>query len=319
MCGYISVRVSLELMSWRFVSGTSGAAQMTGAQLYLTDISTAENRARTLAPSTISWSIGACLGPAIGGLIAEHFGLCSPFYFVGGALAFVALHSALFIPETCTFTETVNQKSTTQTVTWREVLQNSDIQSIFVLYSCFWLTASGAQFTLLPMLASEVFQLSPGSIGSLFALMAAVNALGAQPAAALSDKIGRKWSLIPGALTVTLAVALLPFASTYAHLVSLLVLWGVGSALVSTSPAAYLADITTDRSRPRGLAILRSGGDLGLMMGAGVLGYVADVYGIPAALATNSALLAAASIFFGMRARETSKDLQKGKKKTHKH
>jgi MFS family permease len=47
---------------------------MTGAQLYLSDISTPANRARTLAPSSAAFAAGASVGPAIGGALAQSFG-----------------------------------------------------------------------------------------------------------------------------------------------------------------------------------------------------------------------------------------------------
>ncbi len=56
-----------ELVGWRFLTGISGAAQMTGSQLYLSDISHSGNRARTMAPMMASWSAGVTIGPAIGG------------------------------------------------------------------------------------------------------------------------------------------------------------------------------------------------------------------------------------------------------------
>lgn len=48
---------------------------MAGGHLYLADISTSANRGRTLAPMAAAWSVGATLGPAIGGIMADKWGL----------------------------------------------------------------------------------------------------------------------------------------------------------------------------------------------------------------------------------------------------
>lgn len=53
----------------------------------------------------------------------------------------------------------------------------------------FWITASGSQLTLLPILASQRLEVSPGGLGGIFAIIAAINVLGSQPAAWLSDKV----------------------------------------------------------------------------------------------------------------------------------
>ena len=63
------------LLACRAVSGAGGSAQIAGAQLYLSDISTPANRARTLAPMSAAFSAGASLGPFIGGVLAHNFGV----------------------------------------------------------------------------------------------------------------------------------------------------------------------------------------------------------------------------------------------------
>jgi len=44
------------LLGWRVLTGLGGSAQITGAQLYLADISKPSNRARTLAPTSAAFS-----------------------------------------------------------------------------------------------------------------------------------------------------------------------------------------------------------------------------------------------------------------------
>lgn len=59
------------LLLSRVLTGIGGSAQIAGAQLYLTDISRPENRARSLAPMSAAFNAGAALGPAIGGILAQ--------------------------------------------------------------------------------------------------------------------------------------------------------------------------------------------------------------------------------------------------------
>jgi chemosensory pili system protein ChpA (sensor histidine kinase/response regulator) len=53
-----------------------------------------------MAPLGMAFSLGATVGPGIGGHIADAYGLAAPFYFVGGALLCAALNSHLMLPET---------------------------------------------------------------------------------------------------------------------------------------------------------------------------------------------------------------------------
>ena len=63
-----------ELFASRVLTGGGGGAQQAGAQMYLSDISTPANRARTMAPMSIAFSAGAAIGPSIGGLIGTSHG-----------------------------------------------------------------------------------------------------------------------------------------------------------------------------------------------------------------------------------------------------
>jgi MFS family permease len=44
--------------------------------------------------------IGAAVGPALGGFIAQGYGLQAPFYFVASAIALVAVNNYMRLPET---------------------------------------------------------------------------------------------------------------------------------------------------------------------------------------------------------------------------
>lgn len=65
----------------------------------------------------------------------------------------------------------------------------ADVRGIATLHTAFWITTSGSQLTLLPLLASQNLGMSPAGLGGLFGLMALINVIGSQPAAYISDKV----------------------------------------------------------------------------------------------------------------------------------
>ena len=89
-----------DLLAWRFVAGAGSAMYMTGAQIFLIDISTPATRARFLATNQGALLFGTAIGPAIGGLVAEWFGLRAPFYVVGVAALSATLYAWRRLPET---------------------------------------------------------------------------------------------------------------------------------------------------------------------------------------------------------------------------
>ncbi|KAK9812728.1 hypothetical protein WJX72_002739 [[Myrmecia] bisecta] len=89
-----------ELLAWRFVTGAGSALQMAGAQLYLTDISQPENRARVMGTNQAAALLGVSIGPAVGGLLADMAGLRAPFTATGAAALLAAVYGQFRLPET---------------------------------------------------------------------------------------------------------------------------------------------------------------------------------------------------------------------------
>ena len=79
----------------------------------------------------------------------------------------------------------------------------------------------------------------------------------------------------------------------------------VGNTLIGGGPAAYVADISSRSQRPQALAILRSAGDLGLMMGASVLGTVSDVASLEAVFGCAAAMILSSGAYFAFNAEES--------------
>ena len=55
--------------------------------------------------------------------------------------------------------------------------------------------------------------MSAGAIGSIFAMVSAINVVGSQISAHVADRFGRKSTIVPGVAMISAAVAGLPFAS----------------------------------------------------------------------------------------------------------
>jgi len=302
-----------ELVGTRLMVGAGGAFQIAGAQLYLSDISTAANRARTLVPNMVAFSVGGLVGPAIGGYLAEAFGLVAPFYFVAAALVLVTLNNTR-LPETHheltpmakgtiaeAFRHTLGQ--------WAPLVKSRDLQAIMALHGIFWFVISGAQSTLLPLLATQQLGLGPSAVGMCFATMAAINITFAQPVAWMSDKWGRKPLMVLAIPPITCALVLLPLAPSYEAFMALIVLWGAGSTLLSGGPVSYVADLVPPNQRAPALALLRCAGDLGLMMGGTLVGCFASCASVTAAFGASALLLAASGAAFAAIATDIRRHL----------
>jgi predicted MFS family arabinose efflux permease len=106
---------------------------------------------------------------------------------------------------------------------------------------------------------------------------------------------------------ISLGVMLVPMATTATQLYMCAGLWAVGSSLVGSSTTAYMADITpTNSVRAQALGLLRSSGDLGLMLGAATLGSIAQVWGLQTAFIVNGIGFLAVVARFAWASKETA-------------
>jgi DHA1 family tetracycline resistance protein-like MFS transporter len=82
----------------RTLSGMAGAAYTT-ANAYIADVSPPEKRAANFGIVGAAFGLGFILGPALGGLLGEYFGLRVPFFVAGGLAAANALFGYFVLTE----------------------------------------------------------------------------------------------------------------------------------------------------------------------------------------------------------------------------
>ena len=263
-----------ELIASRFATGLGGSISQAGSQSYLADISTVKNRARTMAPMGAAFSAGALVGPAIGGYLGESYGLHTPFYFIGGAILCVTINNYIMLPETkppsldtSEKTRSIKDEFLSTFRSWKPLLKNGDIMGVISVHTTYWMLLVGCQFTLMPLLAAERFDATPSMIGSVYALTSLINIVGSQPSAWLSDKYGRKKVMLPGIALICAGVGSMALAQDIQQFYASVVLWGIGGTSLGTAPMAYVADAADDKNRTQALALFRSGGDLGFVLG----------------------------------------------------
>jgi MFS family permease len=277
---------------------------MTGAQVYLIDISTPQTRARVIAANQGALLFGVSIGPALGGLLAEGFGFRVPFFVVAVASALTAVYAFMRLPETHHGANAPARPAPTEHSAWRQLVFSRDFVSVAAVTAAVFLTRAGSRMTLMPLLAAAQFGYSAGALGVLFTVMALVNLAGLGPAATIADRFGRKWTIVPSGAIVAAALLGLALSSAEGGFLAAAALLAVGTAVIGPAPAAYVADITPPNIRGLAMGLYRSAGDVGFVLGPFLLGALADATSIPWALAVNALLFAAATASFGWLARE---------------
>jgi MFS family permease len=299
-----------HLLTLRFVQGMGGGMFMTIATAYASTIAGPERRARYASYQQSAQSLGAGIGPVLGGTIAQAFGLRAPFFVVGG-LAVIAFVWALFRvrepkPSPAP-TPKANVGGTSSTLRRFAVIDllatPTYIAACFFTAAMFGNSSSGRN-NLVP-LHMDSLGFTPSQIGSVLTLAVAAQFMAIAFFGGLSDRTGRRLVVLPCALVLGAGMIAFVLSRNYWALAAAMFVMQAAEGLAAPVPVAFVADVSKRFGRP-GLAfgVYRTFGDAGLVVIPVMFGFVADRFGITWGLVGPAALFVAASVLVFLVAKE---------------
>ncbi len=147
--------------------------------------------------------------------------------------------------------------------------------------------------------------LGVAQIGLLAGLYPGVWGVAQLATGALSDRVGRKPLIVSGMWLQAAALALLPLARGFAPWAAAMVLLGLGTALVYPTFLAAVSDVAHPSWRASAVGVYRLWRDSGYAVGALLSGLLADLFGVPWAIAGIAALTFASGAVVLIRMHET--------------
>lgn len=293
------------LLAWRLVAGAGSALYMTGAQIYLVDIAAQDQRARYIATNQGALLLGLSVGPAVGGLLADAYGLRAPFLVVGVGALITAVYGFLRLPETIRpSTDSPAVVNGPPAGARRRFVLSRQFVAVGVVTFAVFSLRSGFRQTLVPLAAVEQFGFDTGDVGLLFTVLGVVGLVLIGPAGWAADRFGRKPAIVPSGYVAALGVAMTALAGDPTWFAAGLVLSAIGTGVSGPAPAAFVADIAPAELRGSAMGLYRTWGDLGLVLAPVLSGALADATSIDVAMVANAALMAAAITWFLVVAEE---------------
>ncbi|MCS7460602.1 multidrug efflux MFS transporter [Paenibacillus doosanensis] len=241
----------------------------------------------TLSTASIA---GSLLGPTIGGLISESFGMQNVFFITGALFLVAFITTLLFVTESF---ERREQKVLTLKELWRQTPEKSLTMTLFATF----LILTVALYSIEPIITVYITHLSDNLshvaliAGLTFSASGLANIIAAPRLGKLSDKIGAHKVML-GAL-IAAGIIFIPqaFVSSPWQLMGLRFLLGLTVAGLLPSVHILIKKITPPALAGRVFGFSMSAGYLGVFAGSVLGGQVAGWFGARYVFLVTSALL----------------------------
>jgi DHA1 family tetracycline resistance protein-like MFS transporter len=150
----------------------------------------------------------------------------------------------------------------------------------FALFTLFWVVATeligfGLIIPVLPQIAAR-YQPNPYLLGFLLASYSLCQFFSAPILGRLSDKYGRKPVLLVSKMGTCISYLIFAFSGTYWLILLSRMLDGFTGGNISVA-RAYVADVTTDEHRSRGMAVIGMAFGFGFLLGPAMGGFLYHV------------------------------------------
>jgi MFS transporter, DHA1 family, multidrug resistance protein len=291
----------------RFIAGMGAAVVLTSGQIVLTDITTRENRGRTMALYQGVFLFAVGFGPLPGGLLAEYGGLAFPFFVYSALGSGVTLLALARLPETRHVRGAGDAARPRPRFVSQVRLIAADRAFLMVCLISFgsFFARTGGLFNLIPIRAEAVMGLGPGQIGMGLAMISIVGLVLAYPSGWLVDRFGRKVVIVPSTLITAFSMAMFAFSSNLTWFLISSFVWAIGGGISGAAPGAYAADIAPRGMQAAAMGTYRTISESGYFVGPMLLGLSADWFGAGASLVGTATFVFLTGVAFAMFAPET--------------
>jgi len=250
----------------RFFHGFSTGFSPTGVSAYVSDVIPADRRGEAMGFIGTAGAIGMASGPAIGGAVANQFGLDWMFY-LSSFFAFVSIAITLGLKET------LKERHEVSFALFK--LKKEDLFEPLVIAPCLVMLlaayAYGAVYTLLPDFGQH---LGIHNKGVLFTFLTVASLLVRLIAGKASDIFGRVPVLKVTIFLIVVSMAIIGLADKSWMLIVGVSIYGLAQGATSPTLLAWATDLSSDEHRGRGIASLYISMEMGIGLGALLSGWV---------------------------------------------
>ncbi len=289
---YIQATTTVHLMIVRVLHGASAGMVIPVAQAYVGEIAPEGREGSYMGVFMVSLFAAFGIGPLLGGPLAQHFGMRTPFFCMGGLSALAFLLVIFFLPELGLHKEKWENR-----VAMSGVLSHTLVVALVVFRSAIAF-GRGLVVPFLPFVAEDRGA-SLSMIGVLLATNILLSAFMQIPFGRLADRVSRTKLMAYGMLGNAIVIFAIPFCHTVFHLFLLQIATGVVSAL-GLPAAVALATRCGRKLNGMGtvMALFNSGMSIGLILGPLGGGFTEGIFGLDFVFKGGSLVVVAGLVVF---------------------
>lgn len=273
----------------RFFHGMTSVLVVPIAMALTADIAPRQKLGLYMGTLNMSVMLGLGIGPVLGGMIQDYFGMNAAFYAMGGLALLTSVLVMIFIPP-----EKKSLGQSSGRVSFRKMLQHRVVLGIF-LTRFFTASGQGAVYTFLPILALEL-NLTSSQVGIILGANIFLIAFLQRFMGTLADRINPKYFIISGTFASGLIVLWMPFVEGFTMILFLNILMGMANGLAL--PGGLV--ITGQLGRTMGMAALMGITDaawsLGMIVSPILSGIILDFFGLAQVFIIGSCLILTGSV-----------------------
>jgi DHA1 family multidrug resistance protein-like MFS transporter len=272
----------------RFLQGIASAMILPVAQAYVGEITPKGKEGFTMGLFNLAIYAGLSLGPVVGGVVKDMFGIQTAFLGMGLVCLLGSLLCLFLLPPR---KEERLLARTRQPVGYRILVRNRYIGALFIFRFTFT-TCIGIVWAFLPLLAGLKFDLSSSAVGVLVMLGVLTTGLLQTPMGLLADRFNKRVLIVTGGMVAAGAVLSFVYAKGFWGLFAANVSFGVGGGIAV--PAVMAMTVIIGRhtdSMGSVIGLLTMGHSLGMLIGPILAGLMMDTLGLGLAFVAGTVIL----------------------------
>jgi len=292
---FLSFSSVASLIVIRFFQGIASAALMPVIQAYVGDITPAGREGTTLGCFNLALFLGLGFGPLMGGAIQDAWGLQAAFATMGILALAGGLMAQIFLPPTDF--ERI-PRSPKALASWKHLLSDREIIGLFT-FRFGYTFGIGSIWGFLPILADAEHALSGAATGSILMIGVLLSGITQVPVGMVADRFDKRRLIGGGAAIVCVSLAAIEWARSYAGLLAVNGVFGIGGGICM---AAHMASAVQKggymNCMGSVMAILTVAHSTGMMAGALMAGLAMDLASLRLVFPLGSAVMLMCTLIF---------------------